>query len=55
MPVPDQQEIDLSAPADIPSMTVRKGGAKVLEEKDRASRRLSLPAGEEVVVELLLR
>jgi hypothetical protein len=50
-----QQEIDLSAPTEIASMTVRKGEARVLEGKDRASRRLSLPAGREVEVELSLR
>jgi hypothetical protein len=50
-----RQEIDLGAPAEIASITIRKGDAKVLEGKDRASRRLSLPAGREVEVELSLR
>jgi hypothetical protein len=50
-----RQEIDLGAPAEIASMTVTKGDARVLEGKDRASRRLSLPAGREVEVELSLR
>ena len=50
-----QQDIDLSAPAEIASMTVRKGEAKVLEGKDRTSRRLSLPAGREVEIELSLK
>jgi hypothetical protein len=36
-------------------MTVTKGDAKVLEGKDRASRRLSLPAGREVEIELSLK
>jgi hypothetical protein len=41
-----QQEIELTAPAEIAAMTVRKGEAKVVDAKDRASRRLSLrPAG----------
>jgi hypothetical protein len=50
-----QQEIDLGAPAEIASMTVRKGEARVLEAKDRTSRRVSLPAGREVEIELSLR
>ncbi len=50
-----QQDIDLGAPAEIASMTVRKGEARVLEGKDRTSRRLSLPAGREVEIELSLR
>ena len=50
-----QQEIDLSAPAEIASMRVTKGDAKVVDAKDRASRRLSLPAGREVEIELNLR
>jgi len=49
------QEIELSAPAEIASMTVRKGEAKVVDSKDRASRRLSLPAGREVEIELSLK
>jgi len=50
-----QQEIDLGAPAEIASMTVRKGEARVLDGKDRASRRVSLPAGREVEIDVSLK
>ena len=50
-----QQEIDLGAPAEIASMTVKKGEAKVAERTDRTSRRVSLPAGREVEIEVNLR
>jgi alpha-L-fucosidase 2 len=49
------QDISLFAPGEIRSLAVRKGRATIRSLGDAQGRRMSLPAGEEVVVELELR
>jgi len=50
-----QQQITLRAPSDIEDVSVREGEASV-QRTDRAdSRRLSLPAGQEITLELKLK
>ncbi len=49
------QDISLYAPAEIKTANVKKGGATVRNLNDSRGRRLSLPAGQEVSVELQLR
>ena len=49
------QEISLFAPGDIKTFAVKKGRASVRTAGEAGARRLSLPAGEDVLIELELK
>jgi len=50
-----KQDITLDAPAEIGTMTVKRGEAAVQNASASESRRLSLPAGREIQIELILK
>jgi len=50
-----KQDITLGAPAEIKNLAVRKGEAAVQHNQDPKSRRLSLPPGKEIHLELILK
>jgi len=54
LPVPERGFIS-SEPAEISTMTVKRGEAAVQNASDSKSRRLSLPAGREIQIELILK
>jgi alpha-L-fucosidase 2 len=50
-----KQDIDLFAPAEILNCAVKKGAAGITTMADAKGRKLSLPAGQDVTVELALK
>ncbi len=50
-----QQDITLHAPAEIKKLTVKQGAAKVQTTDDPKSRKLSLPLGQEIELDVLLQ